>query len=126
MEEYLGNLPNDLIRIIFRYVGPPVSPIADLVKSKAFQKRREIMLRRWHAWGKLHSFWKSIEMVQGERWEEEGEFWENIYWEMEHKGLIARRTFNMLITWGNPEETNSEEEEEDDDDEDDDDATDEG
>ena len=42
-------------------------------------------------------------MVQGERWEEEHEFMENVYWEMEHGELIERRMRSMAMTWGNPE-----------------------
>ena len=56
MEEYLGNLPNDLIRIIFKYVGPPVSPIADLVKSMAFQKRRKNNAEEVACLGKVAQF----------------------------------------------------------------------
>ena len=43
----LQELPKDLQKHIFKYAGPPTSPVAALVKGEAFQKLQRKIRREW-------------------------------------------------------------------------------
>ena len=80
LETQLKKLPKDLWKYIFRFVGPPTSPVASIVKSERFHIRRCGMLYYWRSrkefcgTDEIHHVYESMERDIEDRTEERIEY----------------------------------------------------